>query len=84
MLLAQSCETLLLGNGVDIRADDERNEVEERNPGALGKELLRKGQADGRGDPAHTHHLPKADLEGGAYLMERPRASDERHGDQVH
>lgn len=83
MLLAQSCETLLLGNGIDISTDNERNEVEERNPGALGKELLRKGQADGRGDPAHTHNLPEADLDSGPYLVECPRAGNKRHGDEV-
>jgi len=39
-------EALLLGNAVNVGADDEGDEVEEGDPGVLGQELLGEGQAD--------------------------------------
>lgn len=83
MLLAERCQTLLLGDGVDVRPDDERDQVEEGDPSRLGQELLRKGQADGRGNPADAHDLPEPDAHGGADLVEGAGACDERHGGQV-
>lgn len=84
MLLAERGEALLLGDGVDVCADDEGHKVEEGDPGVLGKELLRKGQAHRRGDPAHAHDLPEANANGGPHLVVRPRAGDESHGNKVH
>lgn len=83
MLLAQGGEALLLGDGVDVGADDERHEVEERHPRALGQELLGESQADGRRDPAHTHHLPETGTHRRLDLAERPGARNDGHGDKV-
>lgn len=83
VLLAESCEALLLGDGVDVGTDDEGDEVEEGNPELVGEELLGKGQADGRGDPGNAHHLPEADLDGSANLVVSAGAGDEGHGDEV-
>lgn len=83
MLLAQRGEALLLGDGVDVGADDERDQVEEGHPRGLGQELLRKGEADGTDDPADAHDLPEADADGGADLVEGAGAGDEGHGDEV-
>ena len=83
VLLAERRKTLLLGDGVDVGADDKGNDIEKRDPGLLGKELLGKCQADGRGDPADAHNLPEADLDGSANLMICPSASNERHGNKV-
>lgn len=41
---SERCEPLLLCDGVDVRADDEGNDVEEWHPSVFGKELLRKRQ----------------------------------------
>lgn len=83
MLLAQGGQPLLLGHGVDVGADDERDQVEEGYPCVLGQELLRKGQAHGRRDPADTHDLPEPDADGSPHLMVRPGASYDSHGAQV-
>lgn len=83
VLLAESCEALLLGDGVDVGTDDEGDEVEEGNPELVGEELLGKGQADGGGDPGDAHHLPEADLDGSANLVVSAGAGDEGHGDEV-
>lgn len=84
MLLAESCESLLLGYRVDVRTNHEADQVEERNPQVLGDKLLRKGEADGRNDPRDAHHLPEAYANGGANLMVRPGACDKSHRDEVH
>ena len=83
VLLAQGGEALLLGDGVDVSADDEGHNVEEGHPELVGQELLGKGQADGRGDPGDAHHLPEADLDGGAHLVVCAGAGDEGHGHEV-
>jgi hypothetical protein len=83
VLLAEGCEALLLGDGVDVGADDEADDVEEGQPQLVGEELLGKGQADGGGDPRDAHDLPEADLDGGADLVVCAGAGDEGHGDQV-
>jgi hypothetical protein len=80
----QGSEPLLLGLGVDVRADDEGHEVEERNPHVFGEELLRESQADGRGDPSHPHDPPEAHPDGGPHLRVRLGAGDEGHGDEVY
>ena len=83
MLPPQGCKPLLLRVRVDICTDDESDDVEERHPGVLGEELLRKGEADGARDPRDLHDLPEADLDGGADLVVCPCAGDEGHGGQV-
>lgn len=83
VLLAEGCEALLLGNGVDVGTNDEGDDVEEGDPELVGKELLRKGKADGRGDPRNAHHLPEANLDGSANLVVGTGTGDEGHGDQV-
>jgi hypothetical protein len=83
VLLTESCEALLLGDSVDVGADDEANDVEEGDPELVREELLGKGQADGRGDPRNAHHLPEANLDSGADLVVCAGASNQGHGDQV-
>lgn len=83
MLLAEGGEALLLGDGVDVGANDEADEVEEGNPELVGEELLGEGEADGRGDPADLHDLPEADADGGTDLVDSAGAGDEGHGDEV-
>lgn len=83
VLLAQSCKTSLLGDGVDVGANDEGHQVEEGHPSVFGQELLGKGQADGAGDPGHTHDLPEADTDGGADLVVCAGTGNQGHGRQV-
>lgn len=83
VLLAEGGEALLLGGGVDVRADDEADDVEEGDPEVVGQELLGKGEGEGRDDPRDLHDLPEADLDGGADLVEGAGAGDESHGDEV-
>lgn len=83
VLLSEGGEALLLGDGVDVRADDEGDEVEEGHPELVGEELLRKGQADGRGDPGHAHDLPEADADCCPDLVIGAGAGDEGHGNEV-
>ena len=83
VLLAQSCEALLLRDCVDICADNETDNIEERNPELVGEELLGKGQADGRRDPRNLHDLPEADLDGGPDLVEGTGSSNQRHSNEV-
>lgn len=81
--LAESFQTLLLGVGVDVGADEEAENVEEGHPGVLGKELLGEGQGQGGGDPADLHDGHEAGLDGGANLVERACAGDNSHGREV-
>lgn len=83
VLLTESCKALLLGNRVDVCADDERHDVEEGDPELIREELLGESQADGGGDPRNTHHLPKANLDGGTNLVVGTSTGNESHGDQV-
>lgn len=83
VLLAEGRQALLLGDGVDVGADYEGHKVEEGQPCVLGQELLGKGQAERRGDPAHLHHLPEANLDRGLYLVEVLGTRDQGHGDEV-
>lgn len=80
MLLAQGCKTLLLGHRVDIRAENERDKIEERHPGVFRQEFLREGQADGRCDPADLHDLPEAHADSCSHLVVCPGTGDEGHG----
>lgn len=83
MLLAQGGEAPLLGDGVDVGADDERHKVEEGDPHVFGQELLGKGQAERARDPADFHHLPEADPDGRPDLVEVPSTGDQGHGHEV-
>lgn len=84
VLPAEGREPLLLGDGVDVSADDEGDEVEEGDPEVVGEELLRKGKADRRRDPADLHDPPEANPDSGLHLVECLRTSDQGHGNQVH
>lgn len=83
VLLAQRREPLLLGDSVDVRAQYEPHQVEERHPRALGQELLRKRQADGRCHPADLHDLPEAHVHRRPHLVVCPGAGDNGHGAEV-
>ena len=82
--LAEGLKALLLGVRVDVGSDNEPDNVEEGHPGVLGKELLGKGQRDGRGDPADLHDGHETGPHGCADLVEGARARDHRHTAQVH
>lgn len=84
VLLAERGKALLLGNGVDVCADDKGHKIEEWYPGVLGQELLGEREADGRGDPANTHHLPETDPHRRPNLVERSGTSDQGHGNKIH
>jgi hypothetical protein len=83
VLPPQGCEPLLLGVRVDVCANDERDNVEERHPRLLWEELLGKREADGRRDPADLHDGPEAGLDCCSNLVEGARAGDDGHGDEV-
>lgn len=83
VLLAQGREALLLGQGVDVGANDEGDQVEEGDPELVREELLGKGQADGGREPRDAHDSPEADLDGCADLVERSGAGNQGHGHQV-
>lgn len=84
MLPAEGREPLLLGDGVDVGADDEGDEVEEGDPEVVGEELLREGKADRRRDPADLHDPPESHADRSLHLVERLRTGDQSHGNQVH
>ena len=82
--LSKSFEALLLGVGVDVGSDEETNDVEERHPGVLGQELLRKGQCQRRGHPADLHDGEEAGADGRADLVQSPCSGDDGHRRQIH
>ena len=82
-LLPESLKPLLLGLAIDPRPNHERNEIEERHPGVLGQELLRKGQSNRASDPGDFHHGHEARLDRGTDLVESTCASDEGHRGEV-
>lgn len=84
MSLSQSREALLLGYGVDVGSDSERNNVKERDPGVFGKELLRKGKSERGDNPADLHDRHESGLPGRVDLVECPRSGDDGHREQVH
>lgn len=81
--LPKSFETLLLGVGVDVGADEEGDNVEEWHPGVLGQELLGKSQRQRGGDPADLHDGHETGLDGGANLVEGTGAGDDGHRGEV-
>jgi hypothetical protein len=82
--LSQSCKTLLLCHGVDVRSNGERDDVEERDPSVLGKELLRKSKGQGGDDPADLHDRHESGLPSRMDLVHGPRAGNDSHREQVH
>lgn len=83
VLPPQRLQPLLLRVGVDVRANHEADEVEERHPGLLWQEGLRKGERDRGRDPGHLHHRHEAGTNGRADLVEGARAGDDGHGGEV-
>lgn len=83
VLLSESRKPLLLGDSVDVGADNECDEVEEGNPEVVGEELLRESKADGRGNPANLHDLPESHTNSGLDLVKGLRASNQGHGNEV-
>lgn len=82
--LSQGRKALLLRHGVEVCPGSESNDIKERDPGMLGKELLRKCKGQGGDDPADLHDRHETSLPGCMDLVECSRASDDGHGDQVH
>lgn len=64
---------------IDIGSDDEPNDVEERHPGVLGQEFLRKRKGQRRHDPADLHDGEEAGLDGGLDLVEGACTGDDGH-----
>lgn len=69
--------------GVDIGADEEPDDVEERHPGVLRQELLRKGQRKRRSHPADLHDGHETSADCRADLVEGACASDDSHRRQI-
>jgi hypothetical protein len=84
VLSPESLQPLFLGVSVDVGSNDEPDDVEERHPGLLGQESLRKRQGDGRGDPRDLHDRHEAGAHGGADLVERTRSSNNGHAEEVY
>ena len=83
ILPPQGRQSLLLRVGVDVRADDEGDDVEEGDPHLLGQELLREGEGDRRRDPRDLHDGPEAGADSGPDLVKSLRAGDDGHRDEV-
>lgn len=79
VLLPESGESLLLGVGVDVGADEEGDDVEKGDPGLLGQELLGKSEGDGRSGPRDLHDGQQAGTDGGADLVEGAGTGDDGH-----
>ena len=75
----QSSQPLLLGVGINVCTDHERDEIEEGNPSVLGQELLGKRQSQWRRNPADLHDRHEAGPDSSSDLVEGPRASDDSH-----
>jgi len=83
VFLAKSREALLLRGCVDICSNQERDDIEEWNPGVLGQELLREGKTERGGDPADLHDRQETGLPGRMDLVDGLCAGNESHEDQV-
>lgn len=79
----QGRDAQLLLFGVDVGANEESDEVKERDPGLLGEELLREGEAEGRRYPAHLHDWHEAGPPRGVDLVDVPGPGDNGHGNEV-
>jgi hypothetical protein len=82
-LLPQSCKPLLLGVSVDVRADDEGNDVEKGYPSLLREEFLGKGECKRRRDPADFHNRHETSSNSRANLMPGSSSSDHRHRSKI-
>lgn len=78
-LFLESGDPLLLGDGIDVGADDKGDEVEERHPCLLREELLGESEGDGRGCPGDLHDGHEAGADGGADLVGGAGAGDDGH-----
>ena len=76
-------QTLLLSVSVHVEPNDEPHNVEERNPGVLGEELLSKRQRKGRANPADPHDWHETSPDGCADLVVSARTSNHRHRRQI-
>jgi hypothetical protein len=83
MSLSQSRKALLLCDGVDICSNAKPDNVEERDPGVLGKELLRESESQRGSNPADLHYGHETSFPGRMDLMDCPCTSDNRHRDQI-
>ena len=81
--LPQCFEPLLLGMRIYVSANDERQNIEERNPSLLRQELLRKRQRQRARNPADAHDGPETRADRSTDLMPSTRASDEGHAGKV-
>ena len=68
---------------IDVRPNDEPNEVEERHPSLVGQEGLCERESQRGCDPGDFHDGHEACADGGADLMEGACAGDDGHGGQV-
>ena len=68
---------------VDICANKESDDVEERHPSMFGEEFLRECERNRGDDPADFHDWHKAGLDGSLYLVEGSCTCDNGHGDKV-
>jgi hypothetical protein len=84
VLPPESLQPLFLGVSVDVGSNDETDDVEERHPGLLGQERLRKRQGNGRGDPRDLHDRHEAGAHSSTDLVERTCSSDDGHAEEVY
>ena len=64
---------------IDIGADDEGNDVEERNPSLLRQELLRKCQGQWGSNPGNFHNWHETSSNSRADLVESLGTSNDCH-----
>ena len=74
-------KSFLLSVSIDIRSNDECNDVEEWDPGFLRQKLLGEGQSNRRCNPADPHDRHKTGSDGSTNLMECACPGDDSHGD---
>lgn len=65
---------------IDVRPDDEADEVEEGHPRLMRQESLREGEGQRGRDPGDFHDRHEAGADGGADLVEGTGARDDGHG----
>jgi len=82
-LLPQSCKPLLLSVSVDVRANDEGDDVEERYPSLFREEFLGEGEGKRRRDPTDFHNRQEAGSNSRANLMPGSSTSDHSHRSKI-
>jgi len=83
MLLPQRRQPLLLGVRIDVRPNDESDDVEEGHPRLLRQELLGKRQRDRTAEPSDLHDGHEACSHRGRDLVRCTCAGDKGHGGQI-